>query len=154
MLVVVQRVAQASVSVAGETVADIDHGLLVLVGVAPSDAPTEVEAVADKLVGLRIFADDAGKMNLSVADVGGSVLVVSQFTLLGNVGKGRRPSFTGAAAPEVAEPLVEQLVDSIEQRGVPTASGRFGANMAVSLVNDGPVTLVLSAKDGVIEQFP
>ncbi|MDH3470738.1 MAG: D-aminoacyl-tRNA deacylase [Acidimicrobiia bacterium] len=154
MLVVVQRVAQASVSVAGETVADIDHGLLVLVGVAPSDAPTEVEAVADKLVGLRIFTDDAGKMNLSVADVGGSVLVVSQFTLLGNVGKGRRPSFTGAAAPEVAEPLVEQLVDSIEQRGVPTASGRFGANMAVSLVNDGPVTLVLSAKDGVIEQFP
>ena len=154
MLVVVQRVAQASVSVAGETVADIDHGLLVLVGVAPSDAPTEVEAVADKLVRLRIFADDAGKMNLSVADVGGSVLVVSQFTLLGNVGKGRRPSFTGAAAPEVAEPLVEQLVDSIEQRGVPTASGRFGANMAVSLVNDGPVTLVLSAKDGVIEQYP
>lgn len=112
------------------------------------DGPPEVAAVADKLVGLRIFADDEGKMNRSVAEVGGSILVVSQFTLLGDVRKGKRPSFTGAAHPDLAEPLIESLATAIEQRGISTSMGRFGAHMAVESVNDGPVTLVLEARDG------
>lgn len=143
MRVVVQRVSRASVEVRGNTVASIDHGLLALVGVAPTDGASEVEAAADKLVGLRIFADDDGKMNRSVSDVEGSVLIVSQFTLLGDTTKGRRPSFVGAAQPELAEPLIESLIAAIESRGIPTATGKFGAHMLVSLVNDGPVTLVL-----------
>lgn len=138
------------VSVEGETVASIDHGLLVLVGVEPPDGVSEVEAMADKLVGLRIFADEDGKMNRSVADVSGSVLVVSQFTLMGDARKGRRPSFTGAADPGLAEPVVGSLAAAIEGKGIPTVTGRFGAHMAVSSVNDGPVTLVLEAQAGRI----
>lgn len=148
MRAVVQRVTSARVEVGGEVVGSIETGLLVLLGVAPTDSAAEASALANKLAGLRIFRDDDGKMNRSVADVGGGVLVISQFTLYGNARKGRRPSFVEAAAPEVAEPLVDAMVNEFVSLGLPTATGRFGADMAVSLVNDGPVTLVLEAADG------
>ncbi len=145
MRAVVQRVAEASVSVDGEIVADIGRGLLVLLGVAAQDGPAAADWLADKLVGLRIFDDATGRFDRSVQDVGGSVLVVSQFTLYGDTRKGRRPSFSTAAAPDVAERLYSRVVERIEQRGVPTARGRFGAHMQVRLLNDGPVTLVVDA---------
>ncbi len=114
-----------------------------LLGIAPTDTGAEVEWLADKVVGLRIFKDADGKMNRSLVDVGGAVLVVSQFTLYGDCSKGRRPSFIGAAAPDVAEPLYEAFVNALRAHGVLTATGRFGATMQVALVNDGPVTLLL-----------
>jgi D-aminoacyl-tRNA deacylase len=141
--VVVQRVSSAEVEVDGEVVGSIRKGLLVLVGVGPDDIYKTAAAAARKLAALRIFSDDAGKMNLSVQDSGGSALVVSQFTLLGETSRGNRPSFVGAAAPEIAEPLVEALVRELKLAGVPVAQGRFGAHMRVSLTNDGPVTLVM-----------
>ncbi len=150
MRAVVQRVRRASVVVGAETVGAIGQGLAVLVGVAPTDTEADARALADKLVGLRVFADDEGKMNRSVGEVGGSILAVSQFTLLADVGRGRRPSFVGAAPPEVAEPLVERLGELVEERGVPCAGGRFGAMMEVDLINDGPVTLVLDVADGKV----
>ena len=143
-----QRVSRAGVSVDGEPVASIGNGLLVLVGVEAGDGPEEVEVVAGKLAGLRIFPDGDGKMNRSVVDVEGKILVVSQFTLLGDAAKGRRPSFTGAAPPDHAEPLVESLVGTLSAMGIPTVSGVFGAAMEVDLVNDGPVTLVLDVSAG------
>lgn len=148
MRAVVQRVSHARVEVAGEIVGAIEHGLMVLVGVAPADTVADARALAAKLAGLRIFRDDAEKMNLSVGDVGGGVLVISQFTLYGDTRKGRRPSFIGAAQPEIAEPLVAEVVAALDELGVPTATGSFGADMAVSLTNDGPVTLVLEVADG------
>ena len=148
MRAVVQRVSHARVEVAGEVVGAIDKGLMVLVGVAPTDTVADARALATKLAGLRIFRDDAEKMNLSVIDVGGGVLVISQFTLYGDSRKGRRPSFIGAAQPGIAEPLVTELVSALDELGVPTATGSFGADMAVSLTNDGPVTLVLEMADG------
>ncbi len=150
MRAVVQRVSEAEVVVGGRQVAAIGPGLLALVGVAPGDGEAEAEALAAKLAGLRIFADGDGKMNLSVADAGGAVLVVSQFTLLADVRKGRRPSFVGAAAPEVAEPLVERVAALVEGHGVECRTGRFGAMMEVRLVNDGPVTLVLDVAGGKV----
>jgi D-tyrosyl-tRNA(Tyr) deacylase len=147
----VQRVAQASVVVAGETVGVIGAGLLVLVGVHHDDTVADAEALAAKVVSLRIFRDAEGKMNRSVADIGGGVLVVSQFTLYGSVRRGRRPSFTDAAVPEVAEPLVECVQEGIASAGVPVAGGRFGAMMNIALVNDGPVTLVLEVADGRVQ---
>jgi D-tyrosyl-tRNA(Tyr) deacylase len=143
MRAVVQRVSQARVVVGDEVVGGIGRGLLVLLGVAPSDGLAQANWLADKVIGLRIFADAEGKMNLSVGDVGGGVLVVSQFTLYGDCRKGRRPSFIGAAPPEMAVPLYEAFVDAVRAQGVPTATGRFGAMMQVELVNDGPVTLIL-----------
>lgn len=143
-----QRVREATVTVGDETVGAIGPGLLVLVGAATGDRPADADALAAKLVGLRIFPDDEGRMNRSVADAGGEVLVVSQFTLLADVRKGRRPSFTGAAPPEDAAPLVERVSDEIARHGVRCAGGRFGAMMQVSLVNDGPVTLVIEAVGG------
>ena len=138
MRAVVQRVASARVTVDGAVVGAIDAGLLVLLGVAPGDGPAQVGWLAEKLANLRIFPDDAGKMNRSVRDTGGGVLVVSQFTLYGDASRGRRPSFVGAAPPELARPLYEALADALgAQRGV------FGADMQVALVNDGPVTLVI-----------
>ena len=142
MRAVVQRVRSARVIVGDEVVGAIGRGLLVLLGVAPTDTAAEAQWLADKIVGLRIFADADDKMNLSVADVGGGVLVVSQFTLYGDCRKGRRPSFVGAAPPEIAEPLYEAFVNAVRALGVPTATGRFGAMMQVELVNDGPVTLI------------
>jgi D-tyrosyl-tRNA(Tyr) deacylase len=145
---VVQRVSWARVRVEGETVGEIGPGLLVLVGAAAGDTPADAAALADKLAGLRIFADDEGRMNRSVSETGGAVLVVSQFTLLGDLRRGRRPSFTGAAPPEEAEPLVDAVVEDLRRAGVPCATGRFRAHMGVELLNDGPVTLVVEVSEG------
>lgn len=143
MRAVVQRVTSASVRVEGELVGEIGRGLCVLVGATHTDTVESARRLAAKLAGLRVFADDAGAMNRSVLDVGGRVLVVSQFTLYGDAAKGRRPSFVAAAPGPVAEPLVEAVVAGLEELGVEVASGRFGADMAVALVNDGPVTILL-----------
>lgn len=143
MRAVLQRVSEARVTVAGRTTGEIGPGFLVLVGFAPDDDAAVVEWLAEKVATLRLFNDEAGKMNLDLAAVSGGVLVVSQFTLYGDAVKGRRPSFIAAARPEVAEPLYRQLLAAIAARGVPAAAGEFGADMQVSLVNDGPVTLVL-----------
>ncbi len=148
MRAVVQRVSRAAVSVGSEIVGEIGTGLLVLVGISPVDERQDATVLADKLVGLRVFADAEEKMNLSVAEVGGAVLVVSQFTLYADTRKGRRPSFVGSAAPDVAEPLVQVVVDRVAELGVQVATGRFGAMMAVDLINDGPVTLVLEVRGG------
>ena len=137
---VVQRVSSAAVRCDGQQVAAIDRGLLVLLGVRASDGEAEADKVAAKLAALRVFEDDDGKMNLSVRDVGGDVLVVSNFTLYGDTRKGNRPSFVDAARPEAAERLVERVRAALGAEG-----GRFGARMAVELVNDGPVTLVIDA---------
>lgn len=142
--------SEARVEVAGEIVGAIEGGFLVLVAVQPGDTDTDAEVLARKISDLRVFPDDAGRMNRSIRDVGGSVLVVSQFTLAGNVRKGRRPSFTGAADPSIAEPMVEYLSSQFERQGIPAASGRFGAMMNVSLVNDGPVTFVVDVVDGAV----
>ena len=143
MRLVLQRVSRARVTVAGEEVGAIGRGLLVLVGVERGDGPEQAEAAARKLAGLRLFEDEAGRMNLATGEVGGAFLVVSQFTLAGSLARGRRPSFDGAAPPEVAEPLVEGLVAALRAEGLPVATGRFRASMEVELVNDGPVTFVL-----------
>jgi D-tyrosyl-tRNA(Tyr) deacylase len=143
MRAVVQRVSRAGVTVDGEPVGAVGRGLLVLLGVAPGDTESEARWLADKIVGLRIFPDDEGKMNRDVAEISGGVLVVSQFTLYGDCRKGRRPSFVGAAAPELAEPLYETFVAAVRAHGLPAATGRFGAMMQVELINDGPVTLLV-----------
>ncbi len=143
MRAVVQRVARAAVAVDGRSVGAIERGLLVLVGVGHDDGEPQARWLADKLAGLRVFEDDAGKMNLSVADAGGAVLVVSQFTLLGDCRKGRRPSFVAAARPDHAEPLVTAVAARIADAGIPVATGEFGAHMHIDLLNDGPVTLVV-----------
>ena len=140
MRAVVQRVSRACVRVEGETIGRIGPGLLVLLGVAPADGPAQVTWMADKLANLRIFADQDGKMNRSVRESGGGILLVSQFTLYGDATKGRRPSFTGAARPELAEPLYRDLATRLEAQ-----TGVFGAHMEVDLVNDGPVTLLLDS---------
>jgi D-tyrosyl-tRNA(Tyr) deacylase len=145
MRVVLQRVARASVDVDGEGVASIGRGFLLLVGIGDGDAPGEVERMAEKIVNVRVFADEAGKMNLALADVGGEILVVSQFTLYGDLRKGRRPSWTGAADPAIAAERVEAFAAALEARGVRVGRGVFGAHMQVDLLNDGPVTLILDA---------
>lgn len=150
MRAVVQRVAEASVSVDGEIVGSIGQGLVVLVGATHSDSPRDALAIADKLAGLRVFPDEDGLMNRSVQDTAGSCLIVSQFTLYGATHRGRRPSFTSAARPETAEPLVDAVVARIGEHGIPTSTGVFGSMMKVSLVNDGPVTLILESTDGRI----
>ena len=142
MRLVIQRVSSAAVRVAGATVGQIGRGLLVLAGIERGDGPAAVRAAADKLAGLRAFEDEAGKMNLDTAAVGGAFLVVSQFTLAGSLERGRRPSFDRAAPPDEAQPLVEALMDDLRARGFQVETGRFRAMMEVALVNDGPVTLV------------
>jgi D-tyrosyl-tRNA(Tyr) deacylase len=146
MRAVVQRVSRAQVVIDGETVGRIERGLLVLLGITHADTPAAAQWLADKIAGLRIFEDDAGKMNRDVAEVGGALLVVSQFTLYGNAQKGRRPSFVDAAPPDVAIPLYEAFINALRAQGLPTETGRFGAMMQVELVNDGPVTLILDSK--------
>jgi D-tyrosyl-tRNA(Tyr) deacylase len=146
MRAVVQRVSRAKVTVAGEVTGEIGMGLLVLLGVGQQDAESGADYLADKLVGLRIFEDDAGKMNRSVADVGGAVLVVSQFTLYGDVRKGKRPSFDDAARPEKARALYERFVERIRAAGLRCETGRFQEMMAVELVNDGPVTILVDSE--------
>jgi D-tyrosyl-tRNA(Tyr) deacylase len=148
MRAVVQRVRHADVAVDGECVGRIDVGWLVLLGVSPTDTQKEVDWLADKVANLRAFADDSGKMNRSVQDVNGAVLVVSQFTLYGDCRSGRRPSFTGAAPPAVAEPLYEAFVVALRALGIRTETGRFAADMKVSLLNDGPVTFVIDTPSG------
>lgn len=143
MRAVVQRVARAEVTVAGESVASMGPGLLALVGVGHDDGEREADDLARRMVGLRVFEDDAGKMNRSLADAGGTLGVVSQFTLMGDARQGRRPSFVAAARPEHAEPLVARVAEAARGLGVPVVTGRFGARMEVSLVNAGPVTLLL-----------
>ena len=146
MRAVVQRVSRASVTVDGQIVGQIERGLLVLVGVTHADAETAAEYLAEKIAGLRIFEDDAGKMNLSVADVGGAVLAVSQFTLYGDARKGKRPSFDDAARPEQARKLYEYFVERVRALGLRCETGRFQAMMQVELVNDGPVTILLDSE--------
>jgi len=146
MRAVVQRVTRASVKVEEQIVGAIEHGLLVLLGVGVDDAQGDVDYLAEKIVGLRIFEDPAGKMNLSVADVGGAMLVVSQFTLWGDCRKGKRPGFTDAAPPEAAVLLYDAFVAAVVKQGIRTATGTFRAHMAVELVNDGPVTLLVDSR--------
>ena len=144
MRVVLQRVKEASVTVAGDRISGIGPGLLLLVGVAHGDGEPEADWLAEKIAGLRIMADEEGKMNRSVKDAGGAALAVSQFTLLADTRKGRRPSFVGAAPPEEATRLFDHFCERLRAAGVdPVETGRFGAMMDVALVNDGPVTLVL-----------
>jgi D-tyrosyl-tRNA(Tyr) deacylase len=139
----VQRVTRARASVEGATCGQIGRGLVVLLGVATDDTPEKARLMVDKIVGLRLFDDEAGKMNLSVADVSGALLVVSQFTLMADCRRGRRPSFTAAAPPELAEALYDLFVAEAVLRGVSVATGKFRAHMEVELVNDGPVTLIV-----------
>lgn len=143
MRAVVQRVQRAAVRIADQTVAAIGSGLCVLVGISTADGPGEASALAHKVAHLRIFGDEQGKLNRSVLDVGGSVLVVSQFTLYGDTSRGRRPSFVHAAPPEHAEPLCDHFVAALRHYGLHVATGRFRATMAVEILNDGPVTLIL-----------
>lgn len=143
MRIVLQRVTEASVAVDGAVVGAIGEGLVALVGIADGDDAALVDRAAAKTAALRIFRDADGRFDRSVADIGGAVLVVSQFTLLADTRKGNRPSFTGAAHPDVAEPLVERYADAVRALGIDVATGRFGADMRVALVNDGPVTIVL-----------
>lgn len=150
MRAVIQRVTGASVTVSGAEVSAIGKGFLVLVGVGHDDSEDDAVALASKIARLRVFPDDAGRMNLSLGEVGGSVLVVSQFTLLGDLRKGRRPSFVAAASPEVASPLVDRVAAELADRGIDTRTGVFGAMMRVRLENDGPVTLVVDTADGSI----
>ena len=147
MRAVITRVKSASVSIAGSVVGEIGHGLLILLGVGPDDTPELCEKLADKALGLRIFCDEAGKMNRSLADIGGQVLVVSQFTLYADCRKGKRPSFTGAALPEQAVPLYEQFLQECCSRGFEPQHGRFGADMLVASENDGPVTILLDTDE-------
>ena len=143
MRIVLQRVTEASVSVDGAVVGAIGPGLVALVGIAAGDDEATVRRAAEKTAAMRIFRDDAGRFDRSVADTGGAVLVVSQFTLLADTRKGNRPSFADAADPAVAAPLVDLYADTLRALGLEVATGRFGADMAVALVNDGPVTIVL-----------
>jgi D-tyrosyl-tRNA(Tyr) deacylase len=145
----IQRVSEAQVTVDGEVTGRIGRGLVVLLGVGANDGEAEVEWLAEKIVGLRIFEDDAGKMNRSLVEVGGAMLVVSQFTLYGDCRKGRRPSFIDAAPPELAERLYEAFAARLRGQGVEVGTGRFRAHMLVSLVNDGPVTLWIDTAEGV-----
>jgi len=145
MRLVIQRVIQASVSVEGKTVARIGRGLLVLIGIGPGDGPSEADVLAEKCATLRIFEDPEGKTNLSVQNIQGEILVVSQFTLYADARKGRRPSFTDAASPEIAEPLVRHFSERLNALGVPTRTGSFGSHMLVELVNDGPFTILLES---------
>jgi len=146
MRAVVQRVSQASVTVAGDVVGRIGPGMLVLLGVAEGDDERDAATLADKIVGLRIFEDDEGKMNRGLAESGGAMLVVSQFTLLGDCRKGRRPSFVAAAPPETAERLYQVFVQHVAGAGIKVATGQFRQHMDVALVNDGPVTLLLDSR--------
>jgi D-tyrosyl-tRNA(Tyr) deacylase len=143
----IQRVSEASVTVDGKIVGEIGRGFVILLGVGQQDGQAEVDFLADKITGLRIFNDDEGKMNLSLADVGGTMLVVSQFTLFGDARKGRRPSFVDAAPPEWAERLYEAFVNRVRAAGIEVATGVFRTHMLVSLVNDGPVTLWIDTED-------
>jgi len=143
---VVQRVRRASVEVEGNVIGEIEHGILLLLGVEDTDEEKDLEYMCDKVPNLRIFEDENGKMNKSLIDVGGQLLVISQFTLLGDARKGRRPSFTSAAVPDKAIPMYENFIKKMKYSGITTQCGEFGADMQVELVNDGPVTILLDSR--------
>jgi D-tyrosyl-tRNA(Tyr) deacylase len=145
MRLVVQRVTRASVRAGDELLGQIESGAVLLGGIGRTDTPEIVDRMADKLIGLRYFQDEGGRTNLSITDAGGSLLVISQFTLYADVRRGRRPGFADAAAPETAVPLLDRFVDRLRRAGLPVQTGRFGADMTVDLVNDGPFTLVLDS---------
>ena len=145
MRAVVQRVSRSEVTVDGRTTGKINKGLLVLLGVTHGDTSKDVDYIVDKTINLRIFEDKNDKMNLSLKDIGGEMLAVSQFTLYGDCRKGRRPSFTNAAAPEEADKLYQEFVKKVSEQGINTETGEFGAHMMVDLVNDGPVTILLES---------
>ena len=147
MRTLVQRVSKASVSIEGQVVATIKHGLVVLIGVGKGDSEADAQYLADKIANLRIFSDEADKFNLSALDIGGEVLVVSQFTLLADTRKGRRPSFTDAAPPEEAEPLIETFIQLLRAAGLRVESGRFRQNMLVEIHNVGPVTIFIDSEE-------
>lgn len=146
MRAVVQKVSSSKVTVDGEVIGKIEKGLMVLLGVTHDDTSKDVDYMVDKVTNLRIFEDENEKMNLSLKDVGGEILAVSQFTLYGDARKGRRPSFSDAARPEVANPLYEEFVEKIKSQGINVGTGKFGAHMMVDLTNDGPVTILLESK--------
>lgn len=148
MRAVVQRVSSASVEVKGELVGKVSKGLLVFLGVGEEDEENDLDYLCNKIIGLRIFEDEEDRMNLSVQDIDGEILVISQFTLYGDVRKGKRPSFTKSAHPEIAEKLYEKFIEKIKDQGIHTEKGIFGAHMEVSLVNDGPVTILIDSKKG------
>ena len=141
MRALLQRVSRGKVSVEGKVIAEIEQGLVILLGVGEGDGQAEIDYLTKKIAHLRIFEDEQGKMNLSVLDVGGEAIVVSQFTLYADTKKGRRPSFVHAAHPDIAEPLVEKFIDALRSQSLKTQSGKFGANMLVEIDNDGPVTI-------------
>ena len=143
MRVVVQRVTQGRVTVDGEVKAEIQKGLMILLGIGPNDSEEQAQYLTHKIANQRIFSDEEGKMNLSVKDVGGEAIVVSQFTLYANTNKGHRPSYGKAAKPEIASPLVDRFVELLKAQGVPTQDGVFGAHMVLDIQNDGPVTIVM-----------
>ena len=145
MRLVLQRVNSGRVSVAGHAMAEIGRGFVILLGIGPGDGEAQARSLSEKIANLRIFEDEQGKMNRSILDVSGQALVVSQFTLYADTRKGRRPSFTDAALPEVARPLVERFAEMLRGLGVPTQTGEFGAHMLVEIANDGPVTIWLEA---------
>lgn len=152
MRAVIQRVKKASVSVDGQITGHIGQGLLVFLGIGRDDCQTDIDFTADKIINLRIFEDAGGKMNLSVRDIGGGILLVSQFTLFGNCRRGRRPDFSAAAAPETAKMLYEQTIEAIRRNGVSVETGIFAAYMIIDAVNDGPVTLILDSKKELFKQ--
>jgi D-tyrosyl-tRNA(Tyr) deacylase len=143
MRIVLQRVKRGRVTVNGVTIAEIGHGMVLLVGIAPGDGEEQARWLAEKIANLRIYEDEAGKLNRSILDSKGSAIAVSQFTLYADTRKGRRPSFTDAARPEIAQPLVEHFAELLRENGVPTQTGEFGAHMMVEIENDGPVTILL-----------
>jgi D-tyrosyl-tRNA(Tyr) deacylase len=145
MRLVLQRVRSGRVAVEGRTIASTGPGLVILLGIGPEDGEAQVRTLAEKVANLRIFEDEQGKMNLSVLDVGGQAIVVSQFTLYADTRKGRRPSFTDAALPDIARPLVERFAEILSGMGIPTQTGEFGAHMLVEIANDGPVTIYMES---------
>ena len=147
MRIVVQRVSKASVSIAGILQSEINYGFLVLIGICDDDRYDDIEWLTQKIINLRVFGDELGKMNRSIQDINGEILIVSQFTLFASVKKGNRPSFVASARPEIAIPLYEKFIDELKQYEIKIQTGVFGANMQIELVNDGPVTIIIDSKN-------
>ena len=147
MRALIQRVSKASVSIGGEVKSDISRGFLILLGIGKTDGPEDIEYLAKKISGLRIFEDDQGKMNLNLSQVGGEILLVSQFTLYADARRGNRPGFSDAAGPDLAVPLYEEMIAKLKAYDIRVSTGEFGADMQISLVNDGPVTILLDSSD-------
>jgi D-tyrosyl-tRNA(Tyr) deacylase len=147
MRVIIQRVSEASVSIDSQVKAKIGYGLMILVGISTEDNQEDIDWLTQKIINLRVFNDENGKMNLSLLDIKGEVLLISQFTLFASTKKGNRPSFIQSAKPEIAIPLYEQLIESLKATGIEIKTGRFGADMKVSLTNDGPVTIIIDSKN-------